>query len=296
MTPAELIALGERLYGPRWKTPLAHAIGVQRESVSRMAHGHARISRQVAAALWLLDTAPSATPYRERRHAATGDTLRLQGPHGGWALLVHGDSRREVSRLAAPVQAIVTDPVWPGNIKAVALAGSHDPAGLLTDVLRAVPVSLGVHQVVMHLRCDSDPRILRAVPMRWAFLRAAWLPYAVPSRQGRLLISGDIAYVFGAPPVARPHHHVLPGMPHPDYCPPAQPSTGTTGHPCPRSLEHVEWLIEKFTEPGATVLDPFMGSGTTGLAALRRGRNFIGIDIERHHVQEARERIASAAM
>jgi len=58
----------------------------------------------------------------------------------------------------------------------------------------------------------------------------------------------------------------------------------------------VEWLIEKFTEPGATVLDPFMGSGTTGLAALRRGRNFIGIDIERHHVQEARERIASAAM
>src|SRR6266511_2218380 len=217
MTPAELIALGERLYGTRWKTPLAHAIGVRRESVSRMAHGHARISRQVA-------------------------------------------------------------------------------AGLLTDVLRAVPVSLGVHQVVMHLRCDSDPRILRAVPMRWAFLRAAWLPYAVPSRQGRLLISGDIAYVFGAPPVARPHHHVLPGMPHPDYCPPAQPSTGTTGHPCPRSLEHVEWLIEKFTEPGATVLDPFMGSGTTGLAAWRRGRNFIGIDIERRHVEEARERIASAAM
>ena len=39
-----------------------------------------------------------------------------------------------------------------------------------------------------------------------------------------------------------------------------------------------------------------MGSGTTGLAALRRGRNFIGIDIERRYVQEAHERIAAAAM
>jgi len=58
----------------------------------------------------------------------------------------------------------------------------------------------------------------------------------------------------------------------------------------------VDWLVEKFTEGGATGLDPFMGSGTTGLAAWRRGRNFIGIDIERRHVEEARERIASAAM
>jgi len=295
MTPVELIALGERLYGTRWKTPLAQALGLRRESVSRLAHGHAPISRQVAAALRLLDIVPRAVPYRERRHGATGDTLRLQGPHDTWALLVHGDSRREVARLAAPVQAVVTDPVWPGAPTAVDLAGNHDPTGLLRDVLHGLPVSLGVHQVVIHLRCDSDPRLVGAVPTRWPFLRAAWLPYAVPSRQGRLLISGDIAYVFGAPPASRPHHHVLPGMPHPDYCPPAQPSTGTTWHPCPRSLEHVEWLIGKFTEPGATVLDPFMGSGTTGLAAWRRGRNFIGIDIERRHVQEARERIASAA-
>jgi hypothetical protein len=219
MTPDDLAALGQRLYGTRWKPPLAHAIGVRRESISRMVHGHARISRQVTAALRLLDTAPRAAPYRERRHAATGETVRLQGPHGGDALLVHGDSRQAVAQLTGAVQAIVTDPVWPGATAAGRLAGSHDPYGLLTDVLRAVPLSLDVRQVVIHLRCDSDPRLLWAVPRRWPFLRAAWLPYAVPSRQGRLLISGDIAYVFGTPPASRPHHHVLPGQPHPDTAP-----------------------------------------------------------------------------
>ncbi|NJM68542.1 MAG: site-specific DNA-methyltransferase [Acaryochloris sp. RU_4_1] len=65
------------------------------------------------------------------------------------------------------------------------------------------------------------------------------------------------------------------------------PSKGSTNHPCSRSLEHVEWLIEKFTEPGSTVLDPFMGSGTTGIAALRRGRNFIGMEIEPNFYREA---------
>jgi site-specific DNA-methyltransferase (adenine-specific) len=43
--------------------------------------------------------------------------------------------------------------------------------------------------------------------------------------------------------------------------------------------------------PGATVFDPYMGSGTTGIACLRTGRKFIGVEIDEHYFQVAVERI-----
>jgi site-specific DNA-methyltransferase (adenine-specific) len=41
----------------------------------------------------------------------------------------------------------------------------------------------------------------------------------------------------------------------------------------------MRWIIEAVTEPGQVVLDPYMGSGTTGVAALQAGRRFIGIEL-----------------
>lgn len=66
------------------------------------------------------------------------------------------------------------------------------------------------------------------------------------------------------------------------------------GHPCPKPLEWMEWLIRLATRPGDTVLDPFMGSGTTGVACVRTGRNFIGIEIDPEYHAIARRRIAEA--
>ena len=45
------------------------------------------------------------------------------------------------------------------------------------------------------------------------------------------------------------------------------------------------WFIDRFTEPGDTVLDPFMGSGTTVRASLERGRKAIGIEIKEEYYQ-----------
>jgi len=50
-------------------------------------------------------------------------------------------------------------------------------------------------------------------------------------------------------------------------------------------------LVALFTQPGDVVLDPYMGSGTTGVAALALGRGFVGIDREARHVETARHRI-----
>lgn len=57
-------------------------------------------------------------------------------------------------------------------------------------------------------------------------------------------------------------------------------------------VELPAWFINLFTKPGDTVLDPFMGSGTTALAAVQLGRNFAGIDISKEYVGLARKRTA----
>lgn len=54
----------------------------------------------------------------------------------------------------------------------------------------------------------------------------------------------------------------------------------TTGrfHPTQKPLPLLRWLIQTYSHPGETVLDPFMGSGNTGMAALGLGRQFLGIE------------------
>ena len=52
------------------------------------------------------------------------------------------------------------------------------------------------------------------------------------------------------------------------------------GHPCTKPLGWMEWAVRKSTSISDCVLDPFMGSGTTGVACVKLGRRFIGIEIE----------------
>jgi DNA modification methylase len=56
----------------------------------------------------------------------------------------------------------------------------------------------------------------------------------------------------------------------------------------------MEWCLS-FLPEGCTVLDPFMGSGTTGVACMNTGRNFIGIEIDEGYFNIAKRRIEAAA-
>jgi DNA modification methylase len=66
-------------------------------------------------------------------------------------------------------------------------------------------------------------------------------------------------------------------------------------HPTQKPVALMEWAIRSYTDPGATVLDFAMGSGTTGVAALRAGRSFIGIEANEEYATAARRRIENAA-
>lgn len=54
----------------------------------------------------------------------------------------------------------------------------------------------------------------------------------------------------------------------------------------------MQWLVRLVTPPGGLVLDPFAGSGTTGIAASLEGFRFVGIEQDEHHVNIARARLA----
>jgi DNA modification methylase len=56
-------------------------------------------------------------------------------------------------------------------------------------------------------------------------------------------------------------------------------------------MKLAERIINAGSSEGGTILDPFMGSGTTGISALRNRRKFIGIDISPEYVQIAEERL-----
>ncbi len=74
--------------------------------------------------------------------------------------------------------------------------------------------------------------------------------------------------------------------------------TGVTGastrsHPSPYPLEVAERLIRMFSFVGDTVLDPFLGTGTTAVAAAGAGRNSIGFEVDEHYFEMAHKRIAN---
>lgn len=68
----------------------------------------------------------------------------------------------------------------------------------------------------------------------------------------------------------------------------------TRSHPAPYPIELAERLIRMFSFVGDTVLDPFLGTGSTTIAAARFGRNSIGFEIDGHYFEAAEKRIRDA--
>ena len=180
--------------------------------------------------------------------------------------------------------AVVTDPVWP-NTKAE-MPGKNDPYGLFNKAM--IICTKRAARVLIHLGCDSDPRILYSIPPEMPFARAVWLRYARPHYKGRVLYGADIGYFFGKWPQG--HSGVFPG----EKC--AENTKGKeSDHPCPRKIEHVEWLIKWYTDETDIVIDPFCGSGTTIIACEILNRRWIAIDISRKYCDMTIKRIEKEA-
>ncbi len=71
--------------------------------------------------------------------------------------------------------------------------------------------------------------------------------------------------------------------------------SGPSLHPTQKPLALVEWLVRTYTYSEDVVLDPFMGSGTTGVACVDANRHFIGVERDKEYFDVACSRIESAA-
>jgi DNA modification methylase len=67
----------------------------------------------------------------------------------------------------------------------------------------------------------------------------------------------------------------------------------TKNHPAPYPIELAERLVRMFSFVGDTVLDPFMGTASTNIAASRWGRNSIGVEIDAEYFEFGRRRLAA---
>jgi len=200
--------------------------------------------------------------------------------------IYHGDCRELMIGLTA--DSVITDPVWP-NCR-IDISGSEDPCGLFAAMCSVLPI--GMRQLVVVMRNDCDPRFLSVIPRQLEFQQVAWLQYVMPGYLGRVLGGNECAYVFGRPIAVADGRRVIPSV-----APKAQPSDRPpNGHPCPRALKHFAFLVNWFSDETEAILDPFMGSGTTLVAAKNLSRRAIGIEIEERYCEIAAKRMSQEVL
>lgn len=71
-------------------------------------------------------------------------------------------------------------------------------------------------------------------------------------------------------------------------------TTQSNGHPCPKPIGWSNWLVSNFCLENKTVLDPFMGSGTTGVSSVMSNRRYIGIERSPKYFEISKQRIITA--
>jgi DNA modification methylase len=211
-------------------------------------------------------------------------TAKLDCPHEviGPCLLVNGDCLKVLPLLeAGSVDAVVTDPPFGVGVD---YASFTDTPNAVRDLLAlAVPAIRRVSAVAL---------LAGSIKNLWLFPPADWILVQVNAAgegRGPWGFSCWIPVLaYGADPymkqglVSRPDAFVLRPK---TYTPPE-------GHPCPKHPDTWAWFVRRATtQDDALILDPFLGSGTTGVACIRTGRRFIGIELDPGYFRIACDRI-----
>jgi len=201
-------------------------------------------------------------------------------------ITIYNADCRDIIPQLPEVPVIITDPVWPDN----KVFKNINPEKLFSQTMKIIKCK----RLVVQLGCDSDPRFLRSIPKNLKYVRSIVLEYARPSYKGRILYTGDIAYIFGSIPAYErkkliPGRYVSSKVDNHFIRQASKNEKDKSTHPTPRRLQHVVYLVDLFGEE--IIVDPFMGSGTTLVAAKHLGYNAIGIEISKEYCDIAVNRL-----
>ncbi len=210
----------------------------------------------------------------------------------GRAVLVQCDCH-DLLPVLPKVDAVVTDPPYgvsggSGTLGKASLKTKYEAQDWCDD--SAYIADVCVPSVVAALSLAKRGVITPGAPNAWLYpaptdLGAFYQPAATGmSKWGRCTVQPVLFY--GKDPrsglTIQPIHYVL--TERAEEC----------GHPCPKPIGPMRWLVFRVSLDGETILDPFMGSGTTGVAAVQMGREFIGIEREPKYFDIACKRIEDA--
>ncbi len=192
--------------------------------------------------------------------------------------IYHGDCRDVLPGLTADL--VFADPPYGVGLK---YGGSY------VDTNRSFTGELNV------LLCACAPLVLVTPGIRnlWTWPAPTWvLCWGKPGSTRRSDLGGfnewEPVLVYGKRRVYNDFLRLPDGANHADGA--------TDGHPCPKPMALLRWLVEKWSDSGQTIVDPFLGSGTTLRAAKDLGRRAIGIEIEERYCEIAANRLAQEVL
>ncbi len=225
--------------------------------------------------------------------------------------LVHGDCRQMIELEDGSIDLVITDP--PFNV-----SGRHGRRefdygeGSEEDSRSPEEYAAWTGQWI-----DECLRVLKPGGQLYALMSLKWLPYWAPLLKDMkwhiLPWAKTIAFLHRENTYLRAWEPVLwivkPGAKHrlrraytyeadkdwligPNAVGEAEANPIKKRHPTPRPDWVFEYFLVRGSQPGDTVLDPFVGSGTCGFVARRLGRAFVGYDINRQYVELTAQRIA----
>ncbi len=207
----------------------------------------------------------------------------------GRATLYCGDSRELIASLVG-VDALVTDPPYGIGFEYL----SYDDTEHGLDDLIETLISPLINKIGRAVITPGNTNLHKYPKPTWT---GAWTWDTTTARgfcgwsqwQPILFYGDDPAKGFG-------HHNGFLRSDRIHFSGGQADITASDGgiHSCPKPTKFMRRLVARFTNDGECIFDPFMGSGTTGVAAMQMGRSFIGCELEPKYFDIACKRIEDA--
>ncbi|MHA1572502.1 MAG: DNA-methyltransferase [Alphaproteobacteria bacterium] len=209
------------------------------------------------------------------------------------AVTIYNADCREILPELPKVDLVLTDPPYGiaggtgGNARngKGAYSGAFDDTpefvhDVVVPIIRLCITTHGRVIVTPGVRCLWEYPATPNVGCMWAPASASYTGWGAQTFQPILYYGKDPRAGRGQTPSGRQSNEAAP----------------KNGHPCPKPERFWKWLLHKGSVDRETILDPFMGSGTTLRAAKDLGRKAIGVEIEERYCEIAARRMAQEVL